>query len=228
MTTIETTELRGRMSGPVVTPDDAAYDEARAIYNAMIDRRPALIARCGSVADVRAALEAGQRGGLPIAVRGGGHNGPGFGTVDGGLVIGEDLRVPLQGTPADLAAAVGVEAGAPADLYSEHAELGPADELAVDSTAVALLLDWFTRGDRALRKFALAESPILWPEHFDVGIALDEVNYGLSPGDSGRPLPYAYVGPWAPAGRCVLECAVRCRPCGGPAERCRCGGGVLR
>jgi hypothetical protein len=87
MTTIETTELRGRMSGPVVTPDDAAYDEARAIYNAMIDRRPALIARCGSVADVRAALEAGQRGGLPIAVRGGGHNGPGFGTVDGGLVI---------------------------------------------------------------------------------------------------------------------------------------------
>ena len=94
MTTIETTELRDRMSGAVVTPDDAAYDEARAIYNAMIDRRPALIdrrpaliARCGSVADVRAALEAGQRGGLPIAVRGGGHNGPGFGTVDGGLVI---------------------------------------------------------------------------------------------------------------------------------------------
>jgi hypothetical protein len=118
--------------------------------------------------------------------------------VEGVELVNGDLRVPLQGTPADLAAAVGVEAGAPADLYSEHAELGRTDELAVDPAAVALLLDWFTRGDRALRKFAPAEDPILWPEHFDVGIALEEVNYGLSPGDSGRPLPYAYVGPWTP------------------------------
>jgi FAD/FMN-containing dehydrogenase len=87
MTTVETTELRGRMSGQVVTPDDAGYDAARAIYNAMIDRRPAVIARCRSVADVQAALDAGRRAGLPIAVRGGGHNGPGFGTVDDGLVV---------------------------------------------------------------------------------------------------------------------------------------------
>jgi len=78
MTTVETTELRSRMSGQVVTPDDAGYDDARAIYNAMIDRRPAVIARCRSVADVQAALDAGRRAGLPIAVRGGGHNGPGF------------------------------------------------------------------------------------------------------------------------------------------------------
>ena len=87
MTTIETTALRDRMAGPVVTPDDAGYDEARAIYNGMIDRRPAVIARCRSVDDVRAALEYGRRSGLTIAVRGGGHNGPGFGTVEGGLVI---------------------------------------------------------------------------------------------------------------------------------------------
>ena len=46
MTTIETTALRDRMAGPVVTPDDAGFDEARAIYNGMIDRRPAVIARC--------------------------------------------------------------------------------------------------------------------------------------------------------------------------------------
>ena len=59
MTTIETTTLRDRMTGQVVTPDDAGYDEARAIYNGMIDRRPAVIARCRSVADVRAALESG-------------------------------------------------------------------------------------------------------------------------------------------------------------------------
>ena len=87
MTTIETTALRDRMAGQVVTPDDPGYDEARAIYNGMIDRRPAVIARCRSVADVQAALDVGRRSGLTIAVRGGGHNGPGFGTVEGGLVI---------------------------------------------------------------------------------------------------------------------------------------------
>ena len=47
-----------------------------------------------------------------------------------------------------------------------------------------------------MRQFAPPEEPILWPEHFDLGIALDEVNYGVSPGDSGHPLLYAYVGPW--------------------------------
>ena len=87
MTTIETATLRDRLEGRVVTPDDTGYDDARAVYNGMIDRRPAVIARCSSVADVRAALEYGRRSGLAIAVRGGGHNGPGFGTVEGGLVI---------------------------------------------------------------------------------------------------------------------------------------------
>jgi len=60
------------------------------------------------------------------------------------------------------------------------------------------LLGWFARGDRALRRFAPSEEPILWPEHFDLGIAADEINYGMSPGDVGHPLPYAYVGPWTP------------------------------
>ncbi len=87
MSTIEAPELRSNMSGEVITPDDAGYDEARAVYNAMIDRRPAVIARCHSTEDVRAALAAGRAARLPIAVRGGGHNGPGFGTVDAGMVI---------------------------------------------------------------------------------------------------------------------------------------------
>lgn len=91
-------ELRSAITGGVVGPDDPEYDEARAVYNAMIDRRPSLIARCRSVADVEAALDAGRNAGVPIAVRGGGHNGPGFGTVDGGVVI--DLS-PMQQVEVD-------------------------------------------------------------------------------------------------------------------------------
>jgi hypothetical protein len=118
--------------------------------------------------------------------------------VEGTDLVGERGRVALRGTIADVAAAVGVEAGEPAGLYSGHADLGPDDELTVDPAAAALLLDWFARGDRAMRRFAPGQEPILWPEHFDLGIALDEVNYGVSPGDAGHPLPYAYVGPWTP------------------------------
>ncbi|HET6966471.1 MAG TPA: FAD-binding oxidoreductase [Acidimicrobiales bacterium] len=91
-------ELSDRIAGGVVRPGDPGYDDARQVHNAMIDRRPALIARCASVADVQAALEAGRRSGLPIAVRGGGHNGPGFGTVEGGIVI--DLS-PMAGVEVD-------------------------------------------------------------------------------------------------------------------------------
>ena len=80
-------QLREQVRGDVIDPSDEAYEEARKVYNAMIDRRPAIIARCQSVADVQAAVEAGRRAGLPIAVRGGGHNGPGLGTVEGGIVI---------------------------------------------------------------------------------------------------------------------------------------------
>jgi FAD/FMN-containing dehydrogenase len=91
-------DLRERISGGVVGPEDGDYDEARSVYNAMIDRRPALVARCRSVADVQAALDAGRKSGVPLAVRGGGHNGPGFGTVDGGVVI--DLS-PMRSVEVD-------------------------------------------------------------------------------------------------------------------------------
>ena len=74
---------RGRLIGP----DHAEYDTLRQLYNAMIDKRPSLIARCVDVADVIAAVNAGRDAGADIAVRGGGHNGPGLGSVDGGLVI---------------------------------------------------------------------------------------------------------------------------------------------
>ena len=60
-----------------------------------------------------------------------------------------------------------------------------------------MLADALTAGDAALRAMAPDEVPVLWPEHFDVGISVDEVNYGVSPGDSYLATPYAYVGPWA-------------------------------
>jgi hypothetical protein len=117
--------------------------------------------------------------------------------IEGTDLVGDGVRIPLRGTVADLAAAAGVEPGAP-DIYHGHADLGPADELAVDPAAAALLLGWFARGDAAMRAFAPGADPVLWPEHFDLGIAVGEVNYGVSPGDAGHALPYAYVGPWTP------------------------------
>src|SRR6266702_4612467 len=73
--------------GQVIALGDSEYDEARKLNNAMWDKRPALIARCGSTADVVAAVAYGHKEGLDTAVRGGGHNGAGLGSVDDGLVI---------------------------------------------------------------------------------------------------------------------------------------------
>lgn len=84
----------------------------------------------------------------------------------------------------------------PEDVYKDTSGVSPDDRLSVDPAAAAVVLGWFTLGDRALRSFAPTEEPVLWPEHFDLGIAVDEVNYGISPGDAGHPAPYAYVGPW--------------------------------
>lgn len=97
---VDVPDLRNRMAGEVISPQDSAYDEARTVYNAMIDRRPAVIARCAGVADVQAALEVVRGSGLDVAVRGGGHNGPGLGTVEGGVVI--DLS-PLHSVEVDAA-----------------------------------------------------------------------------------------------------------------------------
>lgn len=62
----------------------------------------------------------------------------------------------------------------------------------------ALIEEWFARGDAGLRSFAPDVEPVIWPEHFDLAITLDEVNHGISPGDAVHPLPYAHVGPWTP------------------------------
>jgi hypothetical protein len=87
MAAMSTEQLRARVRGQLIRPEDRGYEEARHVYNAMVDRRPDLIARCVDVEDVMAAIAYGQANGLLTAVRGGGHNGPGFGVVDHGLVI---------------------------------------------------------------------------------------------------------------------------------------------
>ncbi|MET8580310.1 FAD-binding oxidoreductase [Streptomyces collinus] len=79
--------LREALRGPVITPRDPGYDEARTIYNAMIDRRPAAFARCVDVADVRATIDFARHRGADLAVFGGGHSGPGLCLVDDGLVL---------------------------------------------------------------------------------------------------------------------------------------------
>ena len=81
------TAFRSALRGPLIGPADAGYDPARRVYNAMIDRRPRLIARCADVADVIHCVNFAREEGLPPAIRGGSHSVPGFGTWDNGLVI---------------------------------------------------------------------------------------------------------------------------------------------
>ena len=80
--------------GELIAPSDAGYDEARKVYNAMIDRRPGLIARCAGPGDVSAAVDLARREGVLVSVRGGGHNAGGLGVCDDGLVI--DLSAMRQ------------------------------------------------------------------------------------------------------------------------------------
>jgi hypothetical protein len=129
----------------------------------------------------------------------------GFGTVtapdlkvDGLELVTPTARLPLGGTFAGLARAAGVEARDLRDVYDDGPGVAEEDTVQVDPEAVAVILDAFARGDTAMRTFAPDQEPVLWPEHFDLGISLDEVNYGVSPGDSHVPEPYAYVAPWSP------------------------------
>jgi FAD/FMN-containing dehydrogenase len=103
------TGFAAAMRGPVIQRSDAEYEEARKLYNGMIDKRPLLIARCTDTADVITAVNFGRDNGLDIAIRGGGHNGPGLGSVDDGLMI--DLSA-MKGVYVDpVKATVRVEPG---------------------------------------------------------------------------------------------------------------------
>ena len=81
-----TTSLRERVSGPVVVPGDPDYEDARHVHNFMIDRRPAAIVRCADTHDVQVVVQQARDSGSDLAVRGGGHSAPGYGTADGAIV----------------------------------------------------------------------------------------------------------------------------------------------
>jgi FAD binding domain len=87
VTGIEVDQLRGQVGGDVVAPGDEGYDEARRVYNAMIDRRPAVVVRCSNAGDVVAAVNFARENELDLAVRGGSHSVPGFGTCADCVVI---------------------------------------------------------------------------------------------------------------------------------------------
>jgi FAD/FMN-containing dehydrogenase len=120
------TDLAGQVSGSVLRPDDSGYDAARAVYNGLIDRKPALIVRCRTTADVVAALALARRAGLEVSVRGGGHNVAGRAVTDGGVMI--DLA-EMKGITVDPDGATAtVEGGA---TWGELNEAAGAQGLAV-------------------------------------------------------------------------------------------------
>jgi hypothetical protein len=130
----------------------------------------------------------------------------GFATVKGapvrieaGALVTDAGRVPLTATTyAAAGAALGLDAGAPEGVYREGSGLGPGDAVDLDAAVAGYLAGCFAVGDAGLRRFAPDQTPVLWPEHFDVGITAGEVNYGVSLGDGTVAEPYAYVGPWQP------------------------------
>ena len=99
-------ELPG-FEGQLIGPDDPGYDEARAVYNGMIDRHPALVARCTGPHDVAAVIGLAREQGLPLAVRSGGHHGAGLGTCDDGVVLDLSPMKDVEVDPAARTARVG-------------------------------------------------------------------------------------------------------------------------
>lgn len=92
-------QFKENLRGELILPEDASYDEVRSLYNAMIDKHPALIVRCANVADVITAVNFGRENHMLIAVRGGGHNGPGLSSCDDGLMIDMSMMKGVHVNP---------------------------------------------------------------------------------------------------------------------------------
>ena len=104
-------------------------------------------------------------------------------------------------SPRALGAELGVVAGRPEGVYDGGSGVDPDETLVVDSDQAGVITGALALGHDALVAFAPGESPVLWPEHFDVAIRVQDMNFGVSPGDGFSAAPYAYVGVAAvPAG----------------------------
>ncbi|WP_027865601.1 FAD-binding oxidoreductase [Massilia alkalitolerans] len=126
-------ELKGAIRGDILQAGDAGYDAARTVWNAMIDRHPAIIVRCAGTADVRAALVYARDHGLPLAVRGGGHNIAGSALCEDGLVIDLSAMRSVQVDARQRRA--WVEGGASLrDFDHEAQSYGLATPLGINST----------------------------------------------------------------------------------------------
>src|SRR5947207_1608854 len=125
-------ELAGRVSGPVLGPQDAGYDAARAVHNGLVDRRPALVVRCRTAHDVVAALALVRGSGLEVSIRGGGHNVAGRAVTDGGVMI--DLA-EMKGIAIDPDRATGTAQGGV--TWGELNEAAAEHGLAVTGGAVS-------------------------------------------------------------------------------------------
>jgi len=137
-------------------------------------------------------------GDIRLAVRQGGFGGvtSGAAAVSGtDLVVGTN-RFPLRGALIELAELAGITPRLLRDVYQGGPEFAVDEVLDVNPADADVLLRAFADGDTALRRFAPDQEPVLWPEHFDIGISQGEINYGVSPGDTSIAVPYAYVGPW--------------------------------
>jgi hypothetical protein len=108
------------------------------------------------------------------------------------LVVGEVHRIPVQGTFGQVADALGLPFGAP-EIYRDGSGVAEDDAVELDAGSLKVITDWFLLADAALRVLATNQVPILWPEHFDVAVLLDNRSYGASPGDDFHATPYAYV-----------------------------------
>lgn len=120
--------------------------------------------------------------------------------VDGGQVTGATgTAVAIDGrTARALAAELGVEAGRPEGAYEGGSGVDPDETLSLDADQAGVIAGALALGHEALVAFAAAETPVLWPEHFDVAIRVQDVNFGVSPGDGFMAEPYAYVGVASP------------------------------
>ncbi len=98
---MSTTALRKLVTGPVIGPEDAEYEDARHVYNFMIDARPDAVVGCASAEDVQAAVSHAVATGRAVAVRGGGHSVPGFGTADDAIVVDLSGLTRIEVDPAN-------------------------------------------------------------------------------------------------------------------------------